>query len=177
MSFPIKIKYDSRSHACKVKQHFPPCVHFVKTHCLQPAVSAHHSAGLLGVWCTLVASISTACIPLPSFHKAITFSPLPHFLLRCICTILTCAVLLRLCFIKSLFKPFNPRRFKYITGFPGKKIYIYLPLWIYNKQQGGDLIPCERQLRSYQYLFDIIRCKHVRITLRLKAPRKALCST
>ena len=56
-------------------------------------------------------------------------------------------------------------------------IDINLPLWIYNKQLGGDLIPCERQLRSYQYLFDIIRCKHVRITPRLRAPRWALCST
>lgn len=36
-----------------------------------------------------------------------------------------------------------------------------------------DLIPCERQLRCYQYLFDIIHCKHVGITLRLKAPHKA----
>lgn len=70
VSFPIKIKYDPRSHAYKFKLHFPPRVHFGKTHCLQPAVSAHHSTRLLGVWCTLVASISTACIPLPSFHKS-----------------------------------------------------------------------------------------------------------
>lgn len=82
VSLPINIKYDSRCRACKLKPYFPPCVHFGKTQCLQPAVSAHHSTRLLGVWCTLVASISTACIPLPSYRKAIRFSPLPHFLLR-----------------------------------------------------------------------------------------------
>lgn len=81
VSLPINIKYDSRCHACKLKPYFPPCVHFGKTHCLQPAVSAHHSTRLLGVWCTLVASISTVCIPLPSYRKAIRFSPLPHFIL------------------------------------------------------------------------------------------------
>lgn len=176
VSFPIKIKYDSRNHACKLKLHFPPRVHFGKTHCLQRAVSAHHSTRLLGVWCTLVASISTACIPLPSFHKAITFSPLPHFLLHCICTLFAWTVSWHLCFIISSFEPFYPLQLKIIKLFLAN-IYIHLPLWICNKQLGGDLIPCERQLRSYQYLFDIIRCKHVRITLRLRALRRALCST
>lgn len=33
----------------------------------------------------------------------------------------------------------------------------------------GDIMPCEKQLRCYQYLFDIIHCKHMRITSRLKA--------
>lgn len=172
VSFPIKIKYDSRSHACKPKLHFPPCVHFGETHCLQPAVCAHHSTRLRGVWCTLVASISTACIPLPSFHKAITFSPLPHFLLHCMCTILT--VSFQLCFIK---KKIISTVLSFAVWLYNIVSFIYLPLWIYNKQLRGDLIPCEGQLRSYQDLFDIIRCKHVRITLRSEALHWALCST
>lgn len=105
VSFPINIKYDSRSHACKLKLHFPPCVHYGKTYCAQPAVSAHHSARLLGVWCALVTSISTVCIPLPSIHKAIRFSPLPGFLLHAVCTLLTCPVLKHMPFNNSL-KPF-----------------------------------------------------------------------
>lgn len=176
VSFLINIKYDSRRHACKLKLYFPPRVHFGKTRCLQPAVSAHHSTRLLGVWCTLVASISTACIPPPSFHKAITFSPLSHFLLHFICTVLKCTVSWHLFFIKNELKPFYPLRFKYITAFLAKTC-ICLPLWVFNRQSGGDLIPCERQLRSYEYLFDIIHCEHVRITLRLKDLHQGLCST
>lgn len=46
--------------------------------------------GLPGVWCGRVASISTAHIPLPSFHEAITFfstGPLsPLLYARCIDT-------------------------------------------------------------------------------------------
>lgn len=38
-----------------------------------------------------------------------------------------------------------------------------------NKQLGDELIACERQLRCYKYIFDIIHCKHMRVTLRLKA--------
>lgn len=53
----------------EIQLHFPPCLHFGETQCLQPAVCAHHSTELLGVWCTPLASISTAHIPLPSCTK------------------------------------------------------------------------------------------------------------
>ena len=57
------------------------------------------------------------------------------------------------------------------------KITIMCRQWTCDEPFAGDLIPRERQLRCYQYLFDIIRCKHVRITLRLRALHRALCST
>lgn len=91
VSLPIKIKYDTRN--CGRKSNLPLstphalCIS-VTTYCLQRAVSAHHSTRLSGVWCTLVASISTACIPLSSFHEAITFSPLPQFSV-CACKVST----------------------------------------------------------------------------------------
>lgn len=63
----------------KLNSTFHPVCTFGEADGLQPAVSAHHSAGALGVWCAPVAAISTACIPFPSFHKAVTFSALLHF--------------------------------------------------------------------------------------------------
>lgn len=79
MSFPIKIKYDSISLACKLKLHFPPCVHSSQTLSAACCIytSFYKAARCLVCW---VASISTVCIPLHFSHEGITFSPLPHFL-------------------------------------------------------------------------------------------------
>lgn len=104
--------------------------------------------------CSVFGVLRSPLFPLCAFHfhppiKPYDFLLYHTFYSTALCTVLACPVLWHILFKNSL-KPF------YLLCGTAKSTFIFHRDC--NKPWGGVFTPWETQLRSYQYLFDIISC-------------------